>query len=67
MHRFYMGRFGLKKLNKVQVKKEEYRLEISNRLAALEVLDAEVDINRAWETITENIKNQQKRAKVIIN
>jgi hypothetical protein len=29
----------------------QYRTEISNRFAALENLDAEVDINRAWETI----------------
>jgi hypothetical protein len=34
---------------------EQYRVEISNRFAALENLDTEVDINRAWETIRENI------------
>jgi hypothetical protein len=31
--------------------------EIFNRLSALENLDDEMDINRAWETIRENIKN----------
>jgi hypothetical protein len=43
-YRFHMKRFSLKKLNEV---KEQYRIEISNRFAALEILDAEVDINRA--------------------
>jgi hypothetical protein len=50
-----MERFNLNKLNKVEGK-EQYRVEISNRLSALENLDTEVDINRAWETIRENIK-----------
>jgi hypothetical protein len=45
-----MERFSLKKLNEV-VGKKQYCVEISNRFAALENLDAEVDINRAWETI----------------
>jgi hypothetical protein len=49
-----MERFNLKKLKEVEVK-EQYRVEISNRFAALEELDTEVDINRAWETIRENI------------
>jgi hypothetical protein len=29
---------------------------VSDRFAALEDLDTDVDINSAWETITENIK-----------
>jgi hypothetical protein len=41
-----MKRFDLKKLNKAEVK-EQYRVEISNRFASLENLDAEVDNNRA--------------------
>jgi hypothetical protein len=45
-----MERFNLKKLNEVE-SKERYHAEVSNRLAALEDLDAEVDINSAWETI----------------
>jgi hypothetical protein len=31
--------------------KKQYRDEVSNRFAALEDLDAEMDINSAWETI----------------
>jgi hypothetical protein len=49
-----MERFNLKKLNEVEDK------EISNRFAALEDLDAEMDINRAWETIRENTKISAK-------
>jgi hypothetical protein len=40
--------FNLKKLNEVQGK-EQYRAEVSNRSAALEDLDTEVEINSAWE------------------
>jgi hypothetical protein len=36
--------------------KQQYHVEISNRFAALENLNTEVDINTAWETIRENIK-----------
>jgi hypothetical protein len=54
-YRVHMARFGLKKLNESEGK-EQYRDEISNRFAALENLDTEVDINRAWKSITENIK-----------
>ena len=50
-----MERFNLKKLNEVDGK-EQYPVEISNRFAALENLDTEVDINKGWETIRENIK-----------
>jgi hypothetical protein len=45
-----MERFDLNKLDEVEGK-EQYRVEVSNRLAALEDLDAEVDINSAWEMI----------------
>jgi hypothetical protein len=42
---------NLKKLNEVEGK-EQSRVEVSNsRFAALEDLNAEVDINSAWETI----------------
>jgi hypothetical protein len=53
--RFYTERFSLKKLNEVE-SKEQFRVEVSDRFAALEDLDAEVEINSAWETIRENIK-----------
>jgi hypothetical protein len=43
-----MERFNLKKLNMVE-SKEEHRVEISNRFAALESLDTEVDINRKYQ------------------
>jgi hypothetical protein len=41
-HRIHMERFNLKKLNEG---KEQYRVEISDRFAALENLDTEVDVN----------------------
>jgi hypothetical protein len=49
-----MERFNLK-LNEVEGK-EKYCVEVSNRFAALEDLDAEVEINIIWETIREDIK-----------
>jgi hypothetical protein len=60
-HRFNMERFNLKKLNDVEGK-EQFRVEVSNRFAALEDLDAEVEINSAWETIRENIKISAKES-----
>jgi hypothetical protein len=54
------------KLNKVWGK-EQYWVETSNRFAAFENSDTEVDINRAWETIRENIKISDKRVQVIMN
>jgi hypothetical protein len=50
-----MERFNLKKLNEVE------GVEISNKFAALEKLDTEVDINKAWETIKENINFSAKK------
>jgi hypothetical protein len=49
-----MEGFNLKKLNEV-VGKEQYCAETC-RFTTLENLDTVVDINRAWETIRENIK-----------
>jgi hypothetical protein len=60
-HRVQMERFNLKKLNEVEGK-EQYRVEISNMFAALEKLDTEVDVNKAWETIRENIKISAKES-----
>jgi hypothetical protein len=54
-HIIHMERYNLKKLNEVEGK-EQYRIEISNRLAASENSNTEVDINRAGETITDIIK-----------
>jgi hypothetical protein len=53
-HKFQIERFDLKKLNEVEGK-EKYHVEISNRFAALEDLDTEVEIKTIWETIRENI------------
>jgi hypothetical protein len=39
-----MERFNIKNLNEVEGK-EQYRVEVSNRFAALEDLGAEVEIN----------------------
>jgi hypothetical protein len=50
MHELHVERTILIKLNEVEGK-EQYRVEISNRFTTLENLDAQVDINRAWETI----------------
>jgi hypothetical protein len=60
-HTFHTERFSLKKLNEVEGK-EQYRVEISKRFAALKNLNDEVDINRAWETIRENIKISAKES-----
>jgi hypothetical protein len=49
-HRFHTERFNLKKLNEVEGK-EQYHVEVSNRFVVMEDLDAEVEINCAWETI----------------
>jgi hypothetical protein len=54
-HRVYVERFSLKELSEVEGK-ERYRVEISNRFAALDNLDTEMDVNKVWETIRENIK-----------
>jgi hypothetical protein len=54
-------RFNLKKLNDVECK-EQFCVEVSNRFAALGELDAEVEINSAWETIRENIKISAKES-----
>jgi hypothetical protein len=54
LHKFHMERYNLKKLNEVEGK-EKYHVEVSSRFAALEDLDAEVEINPIWEMIRENI------------
>jgi hypothetical protein len=53
-HRFHKERFNLNKLNKVE-SKGQYRA-VSNMFATLEDLNAEVEINSAWETIRDNTK-----------
>jgi hypothetical protein len=41
--------------------KERYWIELSNRFAALENLDTQMDSNRAWETIRDNNKISAKK------
>jgi uncharacterized FlaG/YvyC family protein len=49
------GRFNLRRLNDLEVRKQ-YQIEITNRSAALENVSEDEDINKAWESIKENIK-----------
>jgi hypothetical protein len=58
-----MEGYNLKKLNEVEGK-EQHWVEISDRFAALENLDDDVGINRAWETIS---IFRPKRVYVIMN
>jgi hypothetical protein len=44
------------------VGREQYHVITSNRRPALENLDDDVDINRAWETILANIKIPNKES-----
>ena len=54
-------RFNLRKLNELGVK-EKYQTEIRNRFAALENLNGDDNVNRAWEYIKENIKTSAKES-----
>ena len=51
----------LRKLNELGVK-EKYQIEIRNRFAALENLNGDEKVNRAWENIKENIKTAAKES-----
>jgi hypothetical protein len=55
-------KFNLRKLNDLEVRKQ-YRIEITNRLAALENVSYDEDINRAWESIKENVKTSAKQSR----
>jgi hypothetical protein len=57
--RFDGQRFNLRKLNKVEVRKQN-QIEITNTFAALENLDD--DVNGTWENIKENIKTSAKES-----
>jgi len=52
---FDVERFNLRKLSELEVRKQ-YQIEITNNFAALENLNDNEDINRAWENMKENIK-----------
>ena len=57
--RFDGERFNLRKLNNLEVRKQD-QMDITNRFAGLENLSDSEDINRAWENIKENIKPSVK-------
>jgi hypothetical protein len=63
-HRIRMEIFNLKKLNEIE-SKEQYRVEISNSFAALENSDSEMEVNKAWEIIRENIKISAKEFRLL--
>jgi hypothetical protein len=54
-------RFNLKQLNEEEVK-EQYQVTIKTKFSALENLDDNRDINRAWETIRENVRISAKES-----
>jgi ribulose bisphosphate carboxylase small subunit len=54
-------KFNLRKLDDLEVRKQ-YRIKITNRFAALENVSDDEDINRAWESIKENIKTSAKES-----
>jgi hypothetical protein len=56
-------RFNLRKLNELEVKKK-YQIEIKNRCAALENLNVDEDVNRAWENVNGNIKREPRSARI---
>jgi hypothetical protein len=64
-HRFNMGRFNLKKLNEEEGK-EQYRVEVSHRSAALEDLDTDVEVvpGKLLERICTKLLDQRKQAKL---
>jgi len=55
--RFDRQRFNSRKLNEPEVR-EKYQIEITNRFAALENLND--NVNRTWENIKENIQTSAK-------
>jgi hypothetical protein len=59
--KFYGEKFNLRKLNDLEVRKQ-YKVEITNRFAALENVSDDGDINRAWESIKDNIKTSVKES-----
>jgi hypothetical protein len=52
-------RLNLKQLNEEEAK-EQYQVTIKSKFAALDNLDDDGNINRAWDTIRENINISAK-------
>ena len=59
--KFDGDRYNLRKLHELEVKKK-YQIEITNRFTALENLNADEDVNRAWENIKENNKTSAQES-----
>ena len=57
------GRFNMRKLYELEVSKQ-YQIEITNRFATLENVSEDEDINRAWESVKENIKTSATESQV---
>ena len=60
--KFDGGRFNLRKLNDLEVRKQ-YQIEIKNRFAASDNASEDEDINRVWESIKkyQNLSYRQSR------
>jgi hypothetical protein len=58
-HKFDEKRFNVKKLNELEVRKQ-YKIEVTNRFAALENLSDSEDMNRSWKNFKERIKTSAK-------
>jgi hypothetical protein len=54
-------KFNLRKLDDLEDRKQ-YRIEITNRIAALENVSDDEDINRAWKRVKDNIKTSAKES-----
>jgi hypothetical protein len=61
-HKFHIERFNLKNLTDEVEGKEQYQVDFSNKFAALKNLYGDADINRASETVRENIKISGKNS-----
>jgi hypothetical protein len=59
--KFKGERFNLRKLHALEVR-IQYQIEITNRIAALENLNNDGDINRAWENIKESIQTSARES-----
>jgi len=57
-------RFILKKLSELEFR-IKYQIKISSSFAAMENLNTSEDINRAWESVKENIKILAKESKYV--
>jgi hypothetical protein len=59
--KFEGERFNLRKLKELEVRKK-CQIEITNKFGALENLDNDGDIKRAWENIKESIQTSARES-----